>query len=50
MCQINTDPMRSRKGYLQVVGKYVIYNFNNWKYLYIILVYIKPIIILNINS
>uniref|UniRef100_A0A182X631 Ig-like domain-containing protein n=1 Tax=Anopheles quadriannulatus TaxID=34691 RepID=A0A182X631_ANOQN len=22
MCQVNTDPMRSRKGYLQVVGKY----------------------------
>lgn len=21
MCQVNTDPMRSRKGYLQVVGK-----------------------------
>lgn len=22
MCQVNTDPMRSRKGYLQVVGAY----------------------------
>ena len=22
MCQINTDPMRSRQGYLQVVGKF----------------------------
>ncbi|KAJ8719012.1 hypothetical protein PYW07_016568 [Mythimna separata] len=22
MCQVNTDPMRSRKGYLQVVGEY----------------------------
>lgn len=22
MCQVNTDPMRSRKGYLQVVGKH----------------------------
>lgn len=22
MCQVNTDPMRSRQGYLQVVGKY----------------------------
>jgi neurotrimin len=21
MCQVNTDPMRSRKGYLQVVGR-----------------------------
>lgn len=21
MCQVNTDPMRSRQGYLQVVGK-----------------------------
>lgn len=27
MCQVNTDPMRSRKGYLQVVGKlYFFYN------------------------
>jgi hypothetical protein len=24
MCQVNTDPMRSRKGYLQVVGMYLI--------------------------
>jgi hypothetical protein len=23
MCQVNTDPMRSRQGYLQVVGKYI---------------------------
>lgn len=23
MCQINTDPMRSRKGYLQVVGGFL---------------------------
>lgn len=23
MCQVNTDPMRSRKGYLQVVGKFI---------------------------
>lgn len=23
MCQVNTDPMRSRKGYLQVVGKHI---------------------------
>lgn len=23
MCQINTDPMRSRQGYLQVVGKFL---------------------------
>lgn len=23
MCQINTDPMRSRQGYLQVVGQYL---------------------------
>lgn len=22
MCQVNTDPMRSRQGYLQVVGEY----------------------------
>lgn len=22
MCQVNTDPMRSRQGYLQVVGKF----------------------------
>lgn len=26
MCQINTDPMRSRKGYLQIVGKTWIFN------------------------
>jgi len=25
MCQVNTDPMRSRQGYLQVVGKYTTY-------------------------
>lgn len=24
MCQVNTDPMRSRQGYLQVVGKCLI--------------------------
>lgn len=24
MCQINTDPMRSRKGYLQVVGGFLL--------------------------
>lgn len=23
MCQVNTDPMRSQKGYLQVVGKLI---------------------------
>lgn len=27
MCQVNTDPMRSRKGYLQVVGKNIYKNF-----------------------
>ena len=25
MCQINTDPMRSERGYLEVVGKYRFY-------------------------
>jgi hypothetical protein len=25
MCQVNTDPMRSRQGYLQVVGKFCEY-------------------------
>lgn len=30
MCQINTDPMRSQQGYLQVVGKLIaIYFFIN---------------------
>lgn len=24
MCQVNTDPMRSRQGYLQVVGKLIL--------------------------
>jgi len=25
MCQVNTDPMRSRQGYLQVVGKFRVF-------------------------
>ncbi len=25
MCQINTDPMMSQNGYLQVVGEYLVY-------------------------
>ena len=37
MCQVNTDPMRSRQGYLQVVGKYTpqishfIWKLNRWQ-------------------
>jgi len=33
MCQVNTDPMRSRQGYLQVVGKYTTY-FSLHSFLY----------------
>lgn len=28
MCQVNTDPMRSRKGYLQVVGEFLFRKLN----------------------
>jgi hypothetical protein len=30
MCQVNTDPMRSRQGYLQVVGEYYIVYVTDW--------------------
>ena len=30
MCQVNTDPMRSRQGYLQVVGEYYIAYVTDW--------------------
>jgi hypothetical protein len=30
MCQVNTDPMRSRQGYLQVVGEYHTAYVTHW--------------------
>lgn len=37
MCQVNTDPMRSRQGYLQVVGKYKNY-FLPYSIMYCVLI------------
>lgn len=39
MCQVNTDPMRSRKGYLQVVGKFHIHIEARYPFLIILIVY-----------